>query len=161
MKYRIELFLKGEWERSNSFPIPYDTLAEAKTAIEGQPSDWYRIKLFQVEPVVPVEPAEQGRHMPEYVISHVDRVFHTDRVAKLITAACRELKRMEAEGMRTDAIAFRGMSGCLFAAPLAARMKKPMIMVRKKCVGCGSSQSHTCQLVEGDQIGRASCRGRA
>ena len=90
-------------------------------------------------------------HEPNYCTSHVDRVFRTDLVAKLIPAACRELKRMEAAGLRIDAIAFRGMSGCLFGAPLAARMRKPMIMVRKKCADCGREQSHTNQLVEGDR----------
>ena len=90
-------------------------------------------------------------HEPNYCTSHVDRVFRTDLVAKLIPAACRELKRMEAAGLRIDAIAFRGMSGCLFGAPLAARMRKPMIMVRKKCVDCGREQSHTSQTVEGDR----------
>jgi adenine/guanine phosphoribosyltransferase-like PRPP-binding protein len=90
-------------------------------------------------------------HEPNYDTSHVDRVFRADLISKLIPAACRELKRMEAAGLRIDAIAFRGMSGCLFAAPLSARMRKPMIMVRKKCVSCGREQSHTTQLVEGDR----------
>jgi adenine/guanine phosphoribosyltransferase-like PRPP-binding protein len=90
-------------------------------------------------------------HEPNYCTSHVGMVFRTDLVAKLIHAACRELKRMEAAGLRIDAIAFRGMSGCLFGAPLAARMRKPMIMVRKKCADCGKEQSHTSQRVEGDR----------
>jgi adenine/guanine phosphoribosyltransferase-like PRPP-binding protein len=90
-------------------------------------------------------------HKPNYVVDHVDRVFRADLISKLIPAACRELKRMEAEGMQIDAIAFRGMSGCLFAAPLAARMRKPMIMVRKTCANCGTHQSHTCAVVEGDR----------
>jgi adenine/guanine phosphoribosyltransferase-like PRPP-binding protein len=90
-------------------------------------------------------------HKPEYEVGHVDGVFRTNKVAKLIPAAYRELKRIESEGVRIDAIAFRGMSGCLFAAPLAARMRKPMIMVRKKCESCGEFQSHSYHLVEGDR----------
>ncbi len=122
----------------------------------------YDVKMLDAMPAEVIQPYNEPDeptptptpttpHQPRYVTSHVDNVFHVDRVARLIPAACRELKRMERAGLRIDAIAFRGMSGCLFAAPLAARMRKPMIMVRKMCKDCGSAQSHTCNLVEGDR----------
>lgn len=48
-----------------------------------------------------------------------------------------------------DAIAFRGMSGALLAAPLAHMLDKTMIMVRKPKVDC-----HTSRAVEGDNAAR-------
>jgi hypoxanthine phosphoribosyltransferase len=70
-------------------------------------------------------------------------VFELDSVKKIIPQAAKLLK-----GMKFDAIAFRGMSGCLFAAPLSLRLRKPLLMVRKPCA-CPSS-THTKMKVEGD-----------
>jgi adenine/guanine phosphoribosyltransferase-like PRPP-binding protein len=78
-----------------------------------------------------------------YVSSHVQGVFELDKTKRLIPRAAKLLKDVE-----FDAIAFRGMSGCLFAAPLAYKMGKPMLMVRKP------GMSHTTMTVEGDKTAR-------
>lgn len=75
-----------------------------------------------------------------YDTSHVEKVFELEHVKRLIPRAAKLLK-----GVEFDAIAFRGMSGCLFAAPLALHLGKPMIMVRKP------NASHTARTVEGDR----------
>jgi adenine/guanine phosphoribosyltransferase-like PRPP-binding protein len=101
--------------------------------------------------------AHDNTHYPSYNISHLESVMPVDNVAKLIPLAKKILKRMEAgihiageKPLQFDAIAFRGMSGCLFAAPLAYALGKPMILVRKKCK-CGKAQSHSNMNVEGDR----------
>jgi adenine/guanine phosphoribosyltransferase-like PRPP-binding protein len=48
--------------------------------------------------------------------------------------------------LRFDAVAFRGMSGALIGPPVAVRMNKSMIMVRKD-----NDRSHSSHLVEGDR----------
>lgn len=82
-------------------------------------------------------------HTPDYVCSHVEKVLERDKVAKIVPVAVQLLKRFE-----FDAIAFRGMSGCLLAAPLAYLTGKTLIMVRKP------EQSHTSLIVEGDKAAK-------
>lgn len=49
-------------------------------------------------------------------------------------------------GFKFDAIAFRGMSGALLAAPLAMTMKKTLMLVRKE-----GDINHSKRMVEGDR----------
>jgi adenine/guanine phosphoribosyltransferase-like PRPP-binding protein len=79
----------------------------------------------------------------DYECSHTEKVFELRWVKRLIPRAAKLLK-----GVEFDAIAFRGMSGCLFAAPLALRLGKSLLMVRKP------NQSHTYRIVEGDKLAR-------
>ena len=91
-------------------------------------------------------------HMPQYNLSHIGEVFRTKDMHLIIPKAKRFLKTME-----FDAIAFRGMSGCLFAAVLAYELRKPMIMVRKRVKrgdGGYTTDSHSSMFVEGDQSAR-------
>ena len=85
-----------------------------------------------------------SNHIPEYTFTYVNRVLRDDQIRKLIPKVMKGLK-----GFEFDAITFRGMSGCLFAAPLAYKMHKPMIMVRKLNEG-----SHDNQRVSGDEAAR-------
>jgi len=48
-----------------------------------------------------------------------------------------------------DAIAFRGLSGSLIAAPLALAMGKELLAVRKECEFGGKDSTHSCHHVEG------------
>lgn len=77
---------------------------------------------------------EKYQYMHEYLYTP----FDLDRFQKKINAAIKALK-----DVNFDAIAFRGNSGALFAAPLALAMKKPLLMVRKK------NTSHANRVVEG------------
>jgi adenine/guanine phosphoribosyltransferase-like PRPP-binding protein len=67
-----------------------------------------------------------------------------ERLEERVKLAARALKYHE-----FDAIAFRGMSGALISVPLALKMCKTMIMVRKP-----GDDSHSTFLVEGDTQAR-------
>jgi adenine/guanine phosphoribosyltransferase-like PRPP-binding protein len=64
----------------------------------------------------------------------------TDRYGKCIDLACRALS-----GYDFDAIAFSGMSGALIGPPVALKLGKSMILVRKD-----SDDTHSDYKVEGD-----------
>jgi adenine/guanine phosphoribosyltransferase-like PRPP-binding protein len=83
-------------------------------------------------------------HTPNYV--HTYYLTNAIQVGKL-----RERLKRVAEllaDVEFDAVAFRGMSGCLFAAPLALLMDKTLIGVRKEdeLPNC-----HSVHIVEGDR----------
>lgn len=81
--------------------------------------------------------------MPKYdenlCASHVRNLIDPRIVKALIPASVKILAKYE-----YDALAFRGMSGCLYAAPLAYKLGKPTIMVRKI-----DQLSHAGSLTEG------------
>lgn len=62
-----------------------------------------------------------------------------ERLPKAVAAAVLALK-----GWKFDAIAFRGMSGTFISVPVALRMKKRMILVRKNI-----TDNHSAMWVEG------------
>jgi hypoxanthine-guanine phosphoribosyltransferase len=71
----------------------------------------------------------------EITTSYLDEVLYPTRLANTITRAAVKIKKhIDIKGFQ--AIAFRGMSGALFAPILARSLKKYLIMVRK------SSYSH-------------------
>ena len=63
---------------------------------------------------------------PNILASYTCNVFNVEKLQSIINEAVDRLKDLHFE-----AIAFRGNSGALFAAPLSLALKKPMIMVRK------------------------------
>jgi adenine/guanine phosphoribosyltransferase-like PRPP-binding protein len=69
-----------------------------------------------------------------------------DNAKHAVKKAVEVLKESKVE---FDTIAFSGMSGALFATPLAHRMNKEMILVRKS-----SDQRHSCHSVEGYQAAK-------
>jgi len=74
--------------------------------------------------------------------AYLDKVATVSNLRKTITIAAKTLKKY-----KFDTIAFRGMSGALPAIPLALRLKKEFIFVRKDFeVGTGS---HSYRQVEG------------
>lgn len=79
------------------------------------------------------------RHTPEIHSSYLDRFLDTMQLCEIIKLAVKKL-----HGKQFEAFAFRGMSGALLAPPLALKMKKTLIMVRKP------GQCHTDRTVEGD-----------
>ena len=83
-------------------------------------------------------------HTPHYKTCDYLR-FYLDpaQATAKFKAAVKVLRKCEVE---FDSIAFCGMSGALIAPPIAHRLKKPLLMVRKTTVGCHSSDK-----VEGNQ----------
>ena len=92
-----------------------------------------------------MKPAMTLKHEPSYKVGHVRRVLTHDSVRDLLPKFVRIMKRFE-----FDVIAFRGMSGCLLAAPLSYLTGKPLIMVRKPNDG-----SHSGMRVEGDYAAKS------
>lgn len=81
--------------------------------------------------------------------SHMRELLEPAMLRRLIPATVRILKRLRAGGLEFDAIAFRGMSGALYAAPVAYLLNVPLIMVRKTDAN-GHTGSHSYYKVEGD-----------
>lgn len=80
-------------------------------------------------------------HQPNYKIFYLDCALRPDELRNNIEQAAHDLKK---QGYKFDAIAFRGMSGALLAAPLALALDKTMILVRK------GEDSHSMYKIEGD-----------
>src|SRR5271157_2919582 len=80
-------------------------------------------------------------HTPEYDGDSYSRaVLDTENLRKNIATLAKTAKALD-----FDAIAFRGHSGSLLAAPLALKLKKSLILVRKP-----SEDSHSAFDVSGD-----------
>ncbi len=93
---------------------------------------------------------EKIEHSPQYNLSYIGEVFRTKDMHLLVPKAKRFLKNVD-----FDAIAFRGMSGCLFASVLAYELRKPMIMIRKRLKESEyRTDSHSCKIVEGDRAAK-------
>lgn len=71
--------------------------------------------------------------------NYLDCILCPASLKTLVAAATKKLRKVN-----FDAIAFRGMSGTIFAAPLAMQLKKQLLLVRKK------DGSHSDYDVEGD-----------
>jgi adenine/guanine phosphoribosyltransferase-like PRPP-binding protein len=80
------------------------------------------------------------KHTPQYVHDYYFTNINPETLKKRIKNAQLILK-----GLKFDAIAFSGMSGALLGPPLALKMGKSLIMVRKPHSG-----SHSRKRVEGD-----------
>jgi adenine/guanine phosphoribosyltransferase-like PRPP-binding protein len=84
---------------------------------------------------------------PEYDHAvHMKELLRPYLLRKTINAVVRVLK-----GKKYDAIAFTGQSGSLLAGPLAVRLGKPLIMVRKKA----KPVTHSQKEVEGIRNARS------
>jgi len=73
--------------------------------------------------------------------SYLHRFLGTKNYRRTILRFCRAIK---ASGLNFDAIAYRGQSGALIAAPVALFLKKHLILVRKE-----DECSHSSYSVEG------------
>ena len=67
--------------------------------------------------------------------------LHKKERKEIIKETCKQLK---ASGLKYDAIAFRGMSGCLIAPAVADTLGKWLLMVRK-----GDDSTHSLEMLEG------------
>jgi adenine/guanine phosphoribosyltransferase-like PRPP-binding protein len=84
-------------------------------------------------------------HTPDYDhATHFRIALRPEEISKLLPSLVAILKKFE-----FDAIAFMGMSGSLLAQPIAMKLKKNLIMVRKTTRGV-----HSSRLVEGDRASR-------
>lgn len=77
---------------------------------------------------------------PAYHTDYLQSLINPRELRKNIAWACKFLKQFD-----FDTIAFRGMSGALLAIPIALRMKKELIMVRKP-----GENTHSKYQVEGN-----------
>ena len=83
------------------------------------------------------------RHTPHYkTCSYLRSYLDPLTASKKFKSAVKVLRNCN---VPFDSIAFCGMSGALIAPPIAHRLKKPLIMVRKTTVGC-----HSQEKVEGN-----------
>lgn len=71
---------------------------------------------------------------------YLSTVLCPSSIKTVVDGCC---KRLKPHAAKFQAIAFRGMSGCLVAPWVAAKLKKHMLMVRK-------GKSHSTNLVEGE-----------
>lgn len=79
-------------------------------------------------------------HIPQYDHTYyLTDYIRTDRLKALLPKLVRILKTVE-----FDAFAFRGNSGALVSVPLALKMNKTMLLVRKE------KDCHSNRFVEGD-----------
>ncbi len=83
-------------------------------------------------------------HHAEDAYTHADWLKIPLRPHLLRREITKAAKFLKANGIEFDAIAFRGLSGALLAAPLAARLKKELILVRKD-----EDKTHSAFRVEG------------
>jgi adenine/guanine phosphoribosyltransferase-like PRPP-binding protein len=80
-------------------------------------------------------------HTPNYChVGYLRELLPTDRLRATVDEVAAVLQQYD-----FDAIAFRGMSGALLAPPLALKLDKSLLMVRKEDVN-----SHSGYPVEGD-----------
>jgi orotate phosphoribosyltransferase len=80
-------------------------------------------------------------HKPKIVSHYFKEALHPTMLRWLVNRAVRELKKADVD---FDTIAFRGVSGALFGPPLAVRMNKSMLVVRKE-------SSHSVYPIEGNK----------
>lgn len=99
--------------------------------------------LYYIEYVknIPSPPRHIGKKI---VSSHLNGYLDPVELAKKIKIAAKELAKHD-----FDTIAFRGMSGALIAPPLAMKLKKQLILVRKD-----NDDSHTLFGVEGNKLSK-------
>jgi adenine/guanine phosphoribosyltransferase-like PRPP-binding protein len=77
--------------------------------------------------------------LPDIASGYLSYLLDPIRLQKIVRNATKH-----SPTTKYDTIAFRGMSGALVAPPIAGKLKKNLIMVRKDIKNC-----HSCQLVEG------------
>lgn len=77
--------------------------------------------------------------------SYLNKVLEGDKLNERVMKAKNILRQTK---VKFDAIAFRGMSGAIFAANLATKMKKTLLIVRKPKQ---EEPSHAYAVVEGDR----------
>jgi len=88
--------------------------------------------------------ASRRKHIPQYVHDSYFSNINLERLKGRVDEAAKNLR-----GLKFDAIAFTGMSGALLAPPLAVKLGKTLIMVRKR-----GTKSHSKLRVEGDQAAK-------
>lgn len=81
---------------------------------------------------------------PDIVAEHIRQFIHTDQLRERVDIAVQVLRDYD-----FDTIAFRGISGALIAPPVALRMNKQMIVVRKP-----EDSTHSLLKVEGNKAAR-------
>lgn len=82
------------------------------------------------------------KHKPRHEAAYyLENIINTAELPKAVDRAAKKLKKVE-----FDTIAFRGISGALTAIPLALKMKKTLLAVRKP----EDLDNHSSHRVEGD-----------
>lgn len=94
-------------------------------------------------------PRKESRYVPTpRCAAHLIHLLHPEQLQIKIRTACDLLHEARVE---FDAIAFRGSSGLLIGPPVAMRLNKGMILVRK----LGELNLHSEFVVEGDNTARS------
>lgn len=83
--------------------------------------------------------------MPSIHSPYLYDALNPEENGKIVSGICRFLRR-KAIRDTFDGIAFTGLSGALIAAPVAVRLKMPMLAIRKQ------DGSHSGCAVEGDRL---------
>jgi adenine/guanine phosphoribosyltransferase-like PRPP-binding protein len=119
----------------------------------------WKIENGDRTPVLRPELVERPRHRPNYIGSmYLNKLIQPKSLRERIRLAVRALTPW-AEYF--DAIAFSGMSGALIGPPVALRMGKEIIMVRKGAtlpsgnISKRSTNAHSSHIIEGDCAARS------
>lgn len=76
---------------------------------------------------------------------YLSKVFDPEKFADTADRAYKDIRAWELAGGKFDTIAFTGISGAALAFPLALRLNKRLICIRKK-----NSGSYSLYEIEGD-----------